>query len=284
MQAKTTRKRIAVVAPANTVKRETAQKIEALVAAHFADRAEVVFHPQCFLSEGHFAGPDAARRAAFIEVAEDPAFAAVWFGRGGYGSGRLGADFYETLGPAARAKIYLGYSDLGFMLARLDRLGIGRPVHGPMASDVNRPGGEAAALRALAFLVDGDERGLEPQARGGAIALNLTVLCHLLGTPFEPDFSGRVLMIEEVSEQHYRIDRALLQATSTPSVRRAAGIMLGRVSDAAPNDPDFGATEEAIVRDWCGRSGVPYLGRADIGHDAENRIVPFRAGRARRIA
>lgn len=269
------KKRIAVVAPANSVKRETETKVTALAAARFGARAEIVFHPQCFLSEGHFAGSDAARTAAFVEVADDPAFDAVWFGRGGYGSARLDPALWERLGPAARRKTYLGYSDLGFVLARLDRLGIGRPTHGPMPSDVNRPGGEAAVLRALDYLVDGRPEGVEPHASGGAIALNLCVLAHLLGTPHEPDFSGRVLMIEEVSEHLYRVDRALFQATSTPSVRRAAGLMLGRVSDVPANDPEFGRTEEEIARDWCARSGIPWLGRCDIGHDADNKIVPF---------
>ena len=51
--------------------------------------------------------------------------------------------------------------------------------------------------------------------------------------------------------------------------------MLGRCGDIPPNDPDFGETEEDVVRHWCARSGIPYLGRADIGHDIHNKIVPY---------
>ena len=54
-----------------------------------------------------------------------------------------------------------------------------------------------------------------------------------------------------------------------------AGIRLGRCSDVPENDPDFGRTEEEIARYWCERSGIPYLGRADIGHDVDNKVVPF---------
>ena len=50
-----------------------------------------------------------------------------------------------------------------------------------------------------------------------------------------------------------------------------------RVSDIPENDRPFGQSEEEIVKDWCGRIGIPYLGRADIGHDAQNKIVPFGA-------
>ena len=58
-------------------------------------------------------------------------------------------------------------------------------------------------------------------------------------------------------------------------IRKAAGIRLGRCSDITPNDPDFGEDEVAVMQRWCQRSGIPYLGRADIGHDIDNRVVPF---------
>ena len=82
-------------------------------------------------------------------------------------------------------------------------------------------------------------------------------------------------MIEEVSEALYRVDRMMFHLTSQPSIRKVAGIRLGRVSDVTPNDPDFGLTAQEIVRYWCRRSGIPFLGKADIGHDGDNKIVPF---------
>jgi muramoyltetrapeptide carboxypeptidase len=82
-------------------------------------------------------------------------------------------------------------------------------------------------------------------------------------------------MLEEVSEYMYRIDRTLLQITSNPMMRRAKGLRLGRCSAIPANDPDFGQSEEDVIRHWCDVSGIPYLGRADIGHDIDNKIVPF---------
>lgn len=278
MSSMTNRLRIAVVAPACAMRREAVDRVLALAAARYGEGApEIVFHPQCFLSDGHFAGSDAQRSAAFLEVANDPAFDAIWFARGGYGSCRLDEGLFARLNEAARAKVYLGYSDLGMVLARLYRERIGRPVHGPMPADINRAGGEAAVARALDYLVKGDPATLEPSVMRGTpgVAFNLTILSHLLGTPYEPDLSGHVVMVEDVSEHIYRIDRAFFHITSTPSMRGIAGIMLGRVSDVLPNDPDFGKTEEDVARYWCGRSGVAYLGRADIGHDVGNKIVPF---------
>ena len=67
----------------------------------------------------------------------------------------------------------------------------------------------------------------------------------------------------------------MFHLTAQPSIRRVAGIRMGRVSAIVENDPDFGMTAEEIARYWCQRSGIPYLGAADIGHDRENKIVPF---------
>src|SRR5690606_36286202 len=108
-----------------------------------------------------------------------------------------------------------------------------------------------------------------------AAAFNLTVLGHLLGTPLEPGLGGHVGMVEEGSEHMYRIDRAFFHLLSTPSMRPPAGVRLGRSSDMPPNGPDFGQDEVEVARHWCAVSGVPYLGRADIGHDGANRVVPF---------
>lgn len=257
--------RIAVVAPSNPLPAEVPARVQAIA----GDRAEIVFHPQCFLSSGHFAGPDRVREDAFVEVANDPSFDAVWLARGGYGAGRIAESAVARLSNAARDKTYLGYSDGGFLLAGLFRAGIGRVLHGPMPADVRRMGGKAAIDRALDALI------APPVAERPQLAFNLTVLSSLLGTPLEPDFTGRVLMVEEVDEHAYRIDRLLFHVTSQPAIRHAAGLMLGRCEPMPENDVDFGQEVEDIARYWCDRSGIAYLGRADIGHDADNAVIPF---------
>lgn len=253
-----------------------AERVATLAAGHFPS-VELHFHPQCYLADGHFAGSDAARAAALLEIANDAAFDALWFGRGGYGSGRIAEQVLPQLGAAARAKTYLGYSDAGVLLAGLYARGFPSVVHGPMPADINRAGGEAAVLRALSYLADRSSAALEPSIRPSdkVAAFNLATFSQLLGTPLQPDLAGHVLMLEEVSEYMYRIDRSLFHVTSNPAVRRVAGIRLGRCSAIPANDPDFGRTEVEVVRHWCETSGIPYLGRADIGHDADNKIVPF---------
>lgn len=268
--------RLAIVAPSARFGEEAATRVTE-IGARLHPEVEIVFHPQCFLTHNHFAGADAERVAALIEVANDPGFDAVWLARGGYGACRVAEDALPQFGAVARRKAWLGYSDAGYLLAGLYKAGFPDLAHGPMPQDAMRDGGEAAIARALAWLVTRDADALEPQLAPGAAhaAFNLTVLSQLLGTPLEPDLSDHVLLLEDVSEQMYRIDRSFCHVTGQASVRRVAGIRLGRVSDVPLNHPDFGEDEEGIARHWCGRAGIAFLGRADIGHDSANKVVPF---------
>jgi len=263
--------RVAICAPSTPITPDVAERVGEL-AAEFAD-LQLVFHPQCFVEAGHFAGPDAARLGAFLECANDPAIDAVWFAKGGYGANRIAADAIAGLDYTARAKTYLGYSDTGYLLAALYRHGIGSPVHGPMPVDIRREGGEAAVRRALGWLA-GAASGLEPSlGEEPAAAFNLMTLAMLCGTELMPDLSRHVVMVEEVAEHLYAVDRLFFHATQ--HLRGVAGLRLGRVSLVPDNDRPFGAQPEQIARDWCQRAGIPFLGHADIGHDAANRIVPF---------
>ena len=268
---------IAVVATGSRAAHDMTESVKTL-AARTHPEAELWFHPAAALTSDHFAGPDPARAEAFLDAANDPAVDAVWFARGGYGSNRLIEYILPRLKPAASDKAYLGYSDAGFLLAALYRSGFPRVAHGPMVHDLNRDGGEAALRRSLDWLVRRNPAALEPSVRSGqgrAAAFNLTILAHLIGTPWLPDLSDHVLMVEEVSEPLYRIDRAFFQITACPMIRRVAGLRLGRCSQITPNQPEFGADELAIAIDWCARAGIAFLGRADIGHDIDNKVVPF---------
>jgi muramoyltetrapeptide carboxypeptidase len=276
--------RIGVMAPGSRIDRAIAERLGEIAAGLDCDRSiDLHFHPQCFLAAGHFAGDDAARTAAFLDIANDASFDALWFARGGYGSCRIAEAAIAGLAPAARDKAYLGYSDTGCLLAGLYNEGFTGLAHGPMPSDILRPGGEAAIERGLAYLTGRTPDVLEASvsAQTRTAAFNMAVLSQVLGTPLQPDLSGHVLMLEEVAEYMYRIDRFLFHITSNPGIRRVAGIMLGRCGDIPSNDPDFGQTEEQVARHWCAASGIPYLGRADIGHDIDNKIVPL--GRLRPV-
>ena len=134
-----------------------------------------------------------------------------------------------------------------------------------------RSRGRSAGWRA------GERQGLEPglDGRTPSVAFNLAILGSLIGTPWLPDLADHVLMIEEVSEPMYNVDRLLFTMANATQLRGLAGVRLGAVTAVQDNDPPWGERLEFMIDRWCRDMGVPYLGRAEIGHTQANRVVPF---------
>ncbi|WBH18062.1 LD-carboxypeptidase [Sphingomonas radiodurans] len=269
--------KIGIVSPANTANPDVVAPLTAFAALAYPE-VEIVFHPQCFESDGHFAGPDARRAAAFLEFANDPGFGAIWFARGGYGSNRILDIAMPQLNASAKNKKYVGYSDMGFLLGALYARRIGRVAHGPMPIDLMRRsgGGDATVARSLGWIARDERQGLEPGlGKRPAAAFNLAILGSLIGTPWLPDLTDHELLIEEVSEPLYNVDRLLFTMANATQLRGIAGVRLGAVSDIKENTPRWGETLDTMIRRWCKDMGVPFLGPAEIGHTQTNRVVPF---------
>ena len=84
-----------------------------------------------------------------------------------------------------------------------------------------------------------------------------------------------MLIVEEVSEAMYAIDRMLFTLGNATQLRSLAGVRLGAVTAVKENDPAWGEPLDGMMTRWCGELGVPYLGRAEVGHTQTNRVVPF---------
>src|SRR3546814_19022338 len=104
----------------------------------------------------------------------------------------------------------------------------------------------------LAWLTNRSPDALEHHVLPGvrAAAFNITILSQLLGTALQPDLAGHVLMLEEVSEQLYRIDRSLFHITGNPAIRRVAGIRLGRCDPLVPNRSEERRVGKECVSTW----------------------------------
>ncbi|AMO73367.1 LD-carboxypeptidase [Sphingorhabdus sp. M41] len=268
--------RIGICAPSTPFTREAADRVDALAAEAYP-QAELIFDEQCFFQDGHFAGTDRQRIDSFVALANDPTIDAIWFARGGYGAARMAEAAIGQLESVAKSKIYLGYSDAGNLLGALYRAGIGKIAHGPMPSDIGRPEGEHAVRRALDWIVHRQRTVLEPSLADGKkhAAFNLMTLAMMTGTKLIPDLRDHILIVEEISEYLYAFDRAMFHLCSNLASHGLSGIKLGNVGDIPDNDRPFGETPEAITKRWAESNHIAYLGRAQIGHDIENRIVPF---------
>jgi muramoyltetrapeptide carboxypeptidase len=281
--------RVGVVATGSPINKDVEREILALIAGEWSvDQIDVSFAPQCFEREGHFAGSDELRTAAFLDVANNPEFDALWFARGGYGACRLIEYLVPELNNHARDKWYLGYSDAGFILGALYNMGFPRIAHGPMPQDITRENGNLAVMRALSFLKDPSSEEVESTVTSGVkcAAFNITILSHMIGTPYLPDLTDHIVMLEDLSETAESIDRSLQSILCSPALAGISGIKLGR----CPIDPPKASKEgflpnaaevgfdgdiQEMVEYWCERSGTAFLGSANIGHDHNNQIVPF---------
>jgi len=266
---------VRVIAPSSAFNVEDLQHGLTLLARRYS----VSHAPSLFDRQGYLAGSDDRRLAELQGAIDDPAVSAIFPARGGYGATRL-LDALDLRALQARPKLLVGFSDITALHARWTQCGIGS-VHGPMVAALGRAG--EAQLERVIEAVEGRGvrvlEGLRPlspgRARGPLLGGNLAVLCSLLGTPFMPDLRGAVLLLEDVGERPYRLDRMLTSLRSSGALRSVAGVLLGAFTNAEPG-PD-GTTAELVLTERLGSLGVPVLAGAPVGHVDDNTPVPLGA-------
>ncbi|GEK04697.1 LD-carboxypeptidase [Streptomyces sp. ATE26] len=272
--------RVAVVAPSGPVAEERLQAgldvlrgwdLDPVVAPHVLDR-----HGEL----GYLAGADADRSADLQRAWCDPAVDAVLCARGGYGAQRM-ADLldWEAM-RAARPKVFVGFSDITVLhQAFATRLGL-VTLHGPAAAGVDFIKNARAQehLRATLFAPEtvlalaADRPALAPgRARGVTLGGCLSMLAGDLGTPLaHPGAGGGLLLLEDVGEQPYRVDRLLTQLRRSGWLDGVAGIGLGSWHDCGP----YGEVR-AVLADRLGGLGVPVVEEIGFGHCDGALTVPF---------
>ncbi|MCY7367142.1 MAG: LD-carboxypeptidase [Chamaesiphon sp.] len=228
---------------------------------------------------GYLAGIDAARRAQLAMAWSDPECRAILCVRGGYGGMRLLEDWQWS--PVATPKWLIGFSDITALLWSLAQQGI-VGVHGPLLTTLaDEPDWSIDRLFGLVSgqplpPLEGDS-WVGGVATGKLFPCNLTVATHLLGTAFEPDLTGTILAIEDVTEAPYRIDRLLTHWRLTGALSKVAGIAIGRFSQCDPpaGVPSF--TVEEVLRDRLTDLQIPIVANLPFGHDGCNAALPVGA-------
>jgi muramoyltetrapeptide carboxypeptidase len=270
---------IAVFAPAGPVDAgRLARGIARLSAAGFVPEiADGVL-----AAEGYFAGDD-AHRARQVEWALTlPEARAVMAARGGYGTTRIlpRIDWKRAI---RRRKLIVGFSDMTAVLSYLStRLGF-PCLHGPMAAADLAGRFDPAALDAFARLAAGEVSPREPwgepmeRVRGGVAegvlaGGCLSVLTALLGTPYEPDFRGALLFLEDVGEPAYRLDRMMTQWVQSGRLSRIAGILVGKM---APVRGEAAEDLRRVLHDVGQRLAIPVRYGFPAGHEGKNVALPF---------
>jgi muramoyltetrapeptide carboxypeptidase len=230
-----------------------------------------------FEKEGYLAGRDEDRASQLMRLFQDDSVRAVFCARGGFGSMRvLPLLDFEAL--CARPKILLGFSDITALLVAVHGRCNLVTFHGPLVTTLRKASENTRS--ALINAVGADSpltvKAANPKvlrtgkAFGPVLGGNLTSLCHLMGTPYEPSFEGRLLFLEDRGEAPYRIDRMLTQLKLGHHLQALSGVILGSFEDCGKLDD-----VHQVVKNAFGNTDIPILAGFDIGHSAENLTVPI---------
>ncbi len=230
---------------------------------------------------GYLAAPDVVRAAALEEAIRDPAIQAMICVRGGYGCLRLLSHLNWTL-ARTHPTLLVGYSDITALhlayYARAGWTGLSGPVVTEWAeADENT----LRSFRRLAegatpTLGAGDLHPLRPgTASGPLLGGNLSVLSRLVGTPYAPDWSGTILVLEDVAEAPYRIDRMLSHLEHAGILDVVSGVVLGRfqTGDVDSNRPTLSL--DTVFADYFDDRPYPVATNLNYGHLLPRSSLPI---------
>jgi muramoyltetrapeptide carboxypeptidase len=245
----------------------------------------VALGPDVYARNHYLAGTDEQRLAGFNAALRDPGVRAVLATRGGYGAQRIvdGLDF-----DAVRAdpKLVIGFSDITAVQLALWRGARLATVHGPGAGwqDDRTPAASAESLREVLMCErpvvvraepDGETAPVVlpgPVVTGTLLGGNLCLLAASIGTADFPSLDGAILLLEEVDEPPYKVDRMLTQLRRAGLLTGVRGIVLGQFTRCSDEWP---VTVAEVLRERLADLGVPVLGGLPIGHGYGHLTVPI---------
>ncbi len=303
---------IAFAAPAGELDRERM----ALARTRLEARGyKVVEREDLFAKEGYLGGSDERRAEELMQWFRDPRVAAIFPGTGGYGTMRI-LERLDYSYIREHPKIVVGFSDITGLHAALNRRaglvtfhspspmwGLGSPEDmEPLAEQwffravAGAPGAGAWTLDAAGSVAGvpqrqgrGEEAGAPPvpmtawgrgKARGRLVGGNLSLIAALEGTPYAIDTRDAILVVEDVREAPYRVDRMLRQLELSGKLAQLRGAVLGQFTRSSdredqPRNRDPRYTTEGVLRQYFGDAGIPVLVSFPLGHVRRNLTLPL---------
>jgi muramoyltetrapeptide carboxypeptidase len=245
---------------------------------------EVLEAPHLYDRWGYLAGRDKDRAAALQEMFLRDEVKGIFCARGGYGAGRILPYLDFTL-IRQHPKVFVGSSDVTILhLALTQRAGL-MTFHGPMVEpDFTRRDNPLTHRSLRALLLDGkvfegtiagrflSRRG---PIRGELTGGNLSLVTFSLGTPFAIEAKGKVLFLEEVNEEPYRIDRMLTHLKLAGKLEGVKGIVFGPMVACKPRAPRGGFSVSDVLARFAGEGDIPCFATFPSGHGRENVVLPM---------
>jgi len=271
--------RVALVSPSGPLR-----GVEELVQAEANARLfgwEPVVGPHAMARDGYLAGADTHRATDLASAIADPSIDGIWCLRGGYGATRLLPDL-DVDAIAARPKALIGYSDITALHAAWRRAGV-LSFHGPTARGQFTPFTLDSFMRAVVRGVDSGGVASEATviregiATGQLAGGNLALVAALCGTPWAIDFAGAIVVLEDVNEATYRIDRMLTQLRQAGAFDGCVGIAMGHCTNCDESSDDGSRPLEDVMREVADALGVPAVMGIPVGHIEDQWTLPLGA-------
>jgi muramoyltetrapeptide carboxypeptidase len=242
---------------------------------------ETIVGPHAMGRAGYFAGTDEQRAADLVSAIADPTIDGIWCLRGGYGAARL-LPRVNLESIAAQPKALIGYSDITALHAAWWHAGV-TSYHGPTGRAELTMMTRDSLRKAV--VLGTDSAGHAPECsviRGGVatgrlVAGNLAVLTSLVGTPWAITFRDAIVVIEDINEATYRIDRMLTQLLQSGAFDGCAGLALGQFTDCPSHTDDGERSLESVVREFADVLQVPTLLGIPCGHVENQWTLPLGA-------
>ncbi len=272
--------RVGLIAPSGPLR--NASDLERAMSNVRAFGWEPVVGDHVLERDGYLAGSDEHRLADLNRLAADESIDGIWCIRGGYGAMRLLHNI-DSDAWRQRPRALIGFSDITALHGAIGQRANMVSYHGPTAR-AELPAMTRDSLAEVLRLAPGDGytvRGASPvvggKARGRLAGGNLALVAALVGTPYAWELDGAILVLEDVLEAVYRIDRMLVQLRASGALSRLAGIAFGQFTEIPDDKDNVDRPVERILRELAERIGVPCVMNFPIGHVAEHVTLPLGA-------
>lgn len=241
-------------------------------------------------NHGYLSALDEERASDINDMFANKDVRAIFCVRGGYGTPRiLNRINYDLI--KRNPKIFVGYSDItALQLAIFKKTGL-ITFSGPMlATDMYSF--DTFAEENFWMMITSNSKSIDiknpegnsinilrkgRKARGRLLGGNLSLICAIIGTPFQPDFKDAILLIEEIGEEPYRIDRYLSHLKNSKILSNVKAILLGQFIDCVPEKPDKSLTLDEIFEDYFTNLKIPVISNLSYGHIREKLTLPIGA-------
>lgn len=271
--------RVALVAPAGPLR--DAHELEIARAQAESLGWEPIVGEHALARTGYLAGDDAERARDFNTALRDERIDGIWCLRGGYGTMRL-LEIVDFDAMRRCPKTLIGYSDITALHAAFGKCSDVVTYHGPTARSSLTNFSRQSLVRAVTDHRDScgaaeTARVLRPgRAEGRLVGGNLALLAALCGTPYAPDYTGAILVLEDIGEATYRIDRMLRQLRLCGALSHLAGIAFGQFTGREDGDEDAPSLDD-LFRDVANTAGVPAINGIPLGHIDDQWTIPLGA-------